>query len=79
MLRKIKLTSWIFIALVLGFLIGHFFPEAVPYIKPFRTVFLNGVKCIIAPLIFASIVLGINSAGSVKGLGKTGVRANPVF
>ena len=59
----------------MGFFIGHFFPEAVPYIKPLRTIFLNGVKCIIAPLIFASIVTGISSAGTVKGLGKTGVRA----
>ncbi len=75
MFSKIKLTSWIFIALVMGFFIGHFFPEAVPYIKPLRTIFLNGVKCIIAPLIFASIVTGISSAGTVKGLGKTGVRA----
>jgi len=75
MLRKIKLTSWIFIALIAGFLIGHYFPGLVPWIKPFRGLFLNGVKCIVAPLIFASIVIGINSAGSVKGLGKTGVRA----
>jgi proton glutamate symport protein len=75
MFSKIKLTSWIFIALFIGFFIGYYFPEAVPYIKPLRTIFLNGVKCIIAPLIFASIVSGISSAGTVKGLGKTGVRA----
>jgi proton glutamate symport protein len=75
MLRNIKLTTWIFLALILGFLLGHYLPGIAPYLKPFRTLFLNGVKCIIAPLIFASIVLGISSAGSVKGLGKTGVRA----
>ena len=79
MLKKIKLTSWILIALVLGFLIGHFIPEVVPYIKPFRSLFLSGIKCIIAPLIFASIVVGINSAGSVSGLGKTGARAIVYF
>lgn len=74
-IKSIKLTSWIFIALFLGFAIGHWAPEWVPYIKPFRGLFLNAIKCIIAPLIFASIVLGINSAGSVSGLGKTGARA----
>ncbi|MBC7385419.1 MAG: cation:dicarboxylase symporter family transporter, partial [Cryobacterium sp.] len=42
---------------------------------PFRSLFLNGVKCIIAPLIFASIVCGISSAGSVSSLGRTGLRA----
>jgi proton glutamate symport protein len=75
MLSKIKLTTWIFIALGLGLLIGEFAPQIVPFIKPFRTLFLNGIKCIIAPLIFASIVVGINSAGSAKDLGKTGLRA----
>lgn len=74
-IKSIKLTTWIFIALITGFLIGHFFPSWAEYITPFRNIFLNGVKCIIAPLIFASIVVGISSAGSVSGLGKTGARA----
>ena len=74
-IKSLKLTTWIFIALILGFLIGNYLPGWTEYIKPFRTVFLNGVKCIIAPLIFASIVMGINSAGSVSGLGKTGAKA----
>jgi len=74
-IRSIKLTSWIFIALISGFLIGHFEPGWAEYITPLRNIFLNGVKCIIAPLIFASIVVGISSAGSVSGLGKTGARA----
>lgn len=74
-LTSIRLTSWIFIALILGALIGEFLPSWVPYIKPFRQVFINGVKCIVAPLIFASIVTGINSAGTLKGLGRTGLRA----
>lgn len=74
-LQRIKLTTWIFIALVLGFLIGLYLPGWVPYIRPFRSVFLNGVKCIVAPLIFASIVSGIASAGSISSLGKTGMRA----
>lgn len=74
-IKSLRLTTWIFIALALGLIIGEFAPWMVPYIKPFRSVFLNGVKCIVAPLIFASIVTGINSAGSIKGLGKTGLKA----
>lgn len=74
-IKNIKLTTWIFIALILGFLVGNYLPGWAQYIKPFRTVFLNGVKCIVAPLLFASIVLGINSAGSVSGLGRTGAKA----
>jgi proton glutamate symport protein len=74
-LQKIKLTTWIFIALALGLLIGVYAPDLAHAIKPLRTVFLNGVKCIIAPLIFASIVTGINSSGGLGGLGRTGLRA----
>lgn len=74
-LKSIKLTTWIFIALVIGVLLGVYWPEGALFIKPFRTVFISGVKCIIAPLIFASIVCGIASAGSVSSLGRTGLRA----
>lgn len=78
-LRSIKLTTWIFIALIAGFAIGVANPELGHAIKPFRTVFLNGIKCVIAPLIFASIVTGIASAGSVSSLGRTGFRAIVYF
>lgn len=78
-LRSMKLTTWIFIALVAGFAIGVLSPEMGHAIKPFRTLFLNGIKCIIAPLIFASIVTGIASAGSVSSLGRTGFRAIVYF
>ncbi len=74
-IKSIKLTTWIFISLALGLLIGIYAPEVAHTIKPFRTVFLNGVKCIIAPLIFASIVVGINSSGGLGGLGRTGFKA----
>lgn len=79
MIRKIKLTTWILLALLGGLALGHFWPEGALFLKPFRGLFLNGVKCIIAPLIFASIVVGISSAGSVAGLGKTGLRAIAYF
>lgn len=77
--QRISLTQWIFIALIVGFFIGVYAPSIVPYLKPFRGLFLNGVKCIIAPLIFASIVTGIGAAGSFKELGRTGLRAFVYF
>lgn len=72
---RISLTSWIFIGLAVGLLMGIYFPDLAHGVTPFRSLFLHGVKCIIAPLIFASIVSGINSSGSVKGLGRLGLRA----
>lgn len=74
-LFKLKLTTWIIICLVLGAAIGYFFPSWISYIKPFRELFLNGIKCIVAPLIFSSIVIGINSAGNLNSLGRTGAKA----
>lgn len=70
-----KLTYAIFIALVIGLFLGVFFPEFSHDIKSLRTLFMNGVKCIIAPLIFSSIVSGINSSGSMKSLGRIGFKA----
>jgi proton glutamate symport protein len=74
-LTRVSLTQWIFVALGGGLLIGLYAPGLVPAVKPFRGLFLNGVKCIIAPLIFSSIVTGISAAGSVRELGKIGFRA----
>jgi Na+/H+-dicarboxylate symporter len=70
-----KLTFWIFVSLIVGLVLGIWFPDVAHAVKPFRTVFMNGVKCIIAPLIFSSIVCGINSSGSAKGLGRVGLKA----
>lgn len=78
-LKKIKLTSWILIALFIGIAVGYFFPSWIEYIKPFRTLFLNAIKCIIAPLIFSSIVVGINAAGNTKSLGRVGFKAIVYF
>lgn len=75
LLRRISLTQWILISLVGGFLVGVYAPGLVPLLKPFRGLFLNGVKCIIAPLIISTIICGIASAESFKTLGKMGIRA----
>lgn len=73
--KSSKLTIWIVISLIIGFILGIWFPEIGHAVKPLRTLFINGVKCIIAPLIFSSIVVGICSAGSLNGIGKLGLRA----
>lgn len=74
-LKKITLTRWILISLVIGFFIGVFSPSLAEALKPLRGLFLNGVKCIVAPLIFASVVTGIANAGTPKQLGRTGLKA----
>ena len=74
-IRRIPLTTWILIALVAGLLLGALAPEAAHAVKPLRSLFLNGIKSLIAPLIFASIVCGINSTDGIGSLGRVGLRA----
>lgn len=75
MMKKPSLTTLILLSLFIGLAIGAIWPEAGLALKPLRSVFLNAVKCIIAPLIFSSIVCGMASAGSAKSLGRLGLRA----
>lgn len=74
--KRLSLTTWIFIALVLGVLAGLALqgsPEiADTYIKPFGTVFLNLIKMIVVPLVIFSIIAGVISLEDVKRVGTIG-------
>src|SRR4029079_15479044 len=45
------------------------------FVRSLSTLFLNLVKSIIAPLIFATIVIGIAGTGDIKQVGRMGVKA----
>ena len=69
-----KLTLHIFIALVAGILVGWLFPKFAVKLQPLGDMFLRMVKMIIAPLIFATLTVGIAGHGDVKNLGKIGLK-----
>src|SRR6187200_1886202 len=70
-LQRISLTQWILIAMVLGCLVGWAFPQASQSLKPFSTIFLRMIKSLIAPLIFATLVVGIAGHGDdMKRVGR---------
>lgn len=73
-MKHSKLTALIFIALVLGVIVGHFAPDFAVKMKPFAVIFLRMVKMIIAPLLFATLVVGIAGHGDGKRLGKIGLK-----
>ncbi len=73
-LQHIKLTKFIFIALVLGIVTGFVFPAFAVKLAPVSTMFLNMVKMIIAPLLFSTLVIGIAGHGDIKSLGKIGFK-----
>ncbi len=70
-----KLTLHIFIALILGILFGWLAPQYAVKMQPLGEIFLKMVKMIIAPLIFATLTVGIAGHGDVKSLGKIGLKA----
>lgn len=69
-----KLTWHIFIALILGIVFGWLFPDLAVKMQPLGDIFLRMVKMIIAPLIFATLTIGIAGHGDVKSLGKIGLK-----
>ena len=74
-LRKISLTNYIFIGIVLGVMAGWLVGEPiVPYAEPLAKIFLRLLKMIIMPLIVTSIMSGVLSIGTGKGLGKLGLK-----
>jgi Na+/H+-dicarboxylate symporter len=76
-MKRLSLTAWIFIAMVLGVALGAIFPDVAKadWVGALSNVFLRLIKSIIAPLIFATLVYGIAGTGSVKTMGRIGLKA----
>ncbi len=76
--KKLSLAAKIFIALVLGIIVGMIMTKnptaAVEYIKPFGTIFLNLIKWIVTPLVFFSIMAGVISMRDIKKIGSVGIK-----
>ncbi len=78
-MKNSKLTSSIFIALILGVFVGWLFPNFANKMQPLAVIFLNMIKMIIAPLLFAVLVTGIAGHGNVKSLGRLGIKTIVYF
>ena len=76
---KLSLTQWIFVGMGIGLLVGWLAPEFAVNLRPFSTVFLRLIKSIVAPLIFATLVVGIAGHGDLKQVGRMGVKAIVYF
>ena len=62
----------VIVAIVIGVLIGHFYPETGTAMKPLGDGFIKLIKMIIAPIIFCTVVVGIAGMEDMKKVGKTG-------
>jgi proton glutamate symport protein len=79
--KRLSLTAWIFIAMVLGVALGLLRPDVgkADWMAALANVFLRLISSIVAPLIFGMLVAGIASTGSVKAMGRIGVKAIVYF
>ena len=65
----------VLVAIVLGILLGHFYPEIGASMKPLGDAFIKLIKMLIAPIIFCTVVHGIASMEDMKKVGRVGVKA----
>ena len=59
-------------AVVIGVLLGHFYPQTGADMKPLGDAFIKLIKMIIAPIIFCTVVIGIAGMEDMKKVGRTG-------
>jgi len=59
-------------AVLLGVLLGNFYPQIGADMKPLGDGFIKLIKMIIAPIIFCTVVIGIAGMEDMKKVGKTG-------
>ncbi len=76
--RGIRLKKFIafqiLIALAIGALIGHFFPDFGMALRPVGDGFIRLIKMIVVPIVFSTIVIGAAGSGSMKKMGSLGIK-----
>ncbi len=85
MKKRRNITSYIVIAMILGIAVGYGCHSAFPdpaiakeiagYVSLLSDVFLRLIKMIIAPLVFATLTVGIAHMGDTGAVGRVGVKA----
>lgn len=73
--KRKKLSLWIFTAMLLGVEVGLDFPEFSLEMKRFGDVFLRLIKTLVAPLLFATLVVGIAGHSNLKQVGRIGLKS----
>ena len=77
MLRPLmgKLYVQVLMGIFVGLLVGLFAPNIGVTLQPLADGFIKLIKMLLAPLIFATVVLGLAKMGNIKEVGRIGVRA----
>jgi len=74
-----SLTGWIFVGLLAGAELGHDWPSVAVKLQLLGTIFLRLIKVIIAPLLFATLVVGIAGHADLRKVGRLAVKSLVYF
>ena len=85
--RRISQTQWVVVSMIAGIALGYFFPDApgttgfhATDLAVLSNVFLRMIKSLIAPLLFATLVVGIAGHGDdLKRVGRLALRSLVYF
>src|SRR5580704_3604358 len=69
------LSVQILLALILGVIVGHTWPERADSWKPLGDLFIKLVRMLVAPIIFCTVVHGIASVGEAKKVGRVAIKS----
>lgn len=69
----------VLIGIIVGGLIGYFFPHFGTALKPFGDGFIKLIKMLLGPIVFLTVVLGVARMGDVKRVGRVGLKAVVYF
>jgi len=75
-LRRVSLTQWIMVSMVAGAVMGCLFPEGSQHLRVVSNVFLRMIKCLLVPLVFGTLVVGIaGHSDDLKAVGRLALKA----
>jgi aerobic C4-dicarboxylate transport protein len=69
------LTAQVLVAILLGAVLGAFWPAAGRAMKPLGDTFVNLVRMVIAPIIFLTVALGVGHTSDLRRVGRVGLKA----
>ena len=74
-----SLTAWILVSMVVGAEIGNDWPALGVSLRVLSQIFIRLIKTIIAPLLFATLVVGIAGHPNLRHVGRMGIKALVYF
>jgi aerobic C4-dicarboxylate transport protein len=70
-----RLYTLVLAAIVLGALLGYFFPDFAQRLRPLGDLFIRLIRMMIEPIIFTTVVVGVGRMSSMREVGRVGLKA----